>query len=399
MRIPICKPFIDENEQIEVAAVLQSGWLMQGPKVEQFEQAFRQQVDSGFAIAVSSCSTALHLATRLCGIQPGDEVIVPSFTWIATAAAVEECGAHPVFCDVDLQTFNIDVDMAESLIGPRTRAIIAVNLFGLPADLPRLSQIACKQGIFLIEDAACSLGGTIAGRHSGTFGRVGCFSFHPRKSITTGEGGMIVGNCEEDAALLRSLRSHGGRRLIPNVATRPYDLGDFDQLGYNYRLTDLQAAVGLAQMKKLGYIMMKRRELAAAYSRELAGIAGIALPHQPAGYEHAYQSYVVMVDSSADNADADARAHARRNRIMEQLHSAGIATRPGTHAVHLLTYYRQKYGLSNSACPQARRAMNQSIALPLYPTMTDSEQAYVIDQFKSAVTLLPTETKIAVSMS
>lgn len=272
MQVPLSQPLFDEDEQREVAAVLNSGWVMQGPKVAELEAAFRDYVGSQWAVAVSSCSTALHLAMRAIGIKPGDEVIVPSLTWIATAAAVEECGAKPVFCDTRLADFNLDPTLVETLISERTRAIVAVNLFGLAADLPALRKIAEKKGIELIEDSACSLGATIAGRQSGTFGRMGCFSFHPRKSITMGEGGMIVGDNPDDEKLLRSLRSHGVA-AVPAAGKRPpFDLGDFDAIGYNYRLTDIQAAIGVAQMRKLTSILQRRREIAAIYDRELAGL-------------------------------------------------------------------------------------------------------------------------------
>jgi dTDP-4-amino-4,6-dideoxygalactose transaminase len=387
MHIPICRPHIDGTELAEVASVLQSGWLMQGPKVEQLECLVKEYVGADFAVATSSCSTALHLAMRLCGIKSGDEVIVPSYTWVATAAAVEECGGRPVFCDIDAPTFNINPDLIEGLITARTRAIVAVNLFGLTADLPRIAQITCKHGLYLVEDAACSLGATVNGHQSGTFGRVGCFSFHPRKSITTGEGGMIVGHCREDAALLRSLRSHGYRvhREVVVAETPPYDLGDYDKVGHNYRLTDLQAAVGVAQMNKLEQIIRSRREMAARYTRELAGMDGITLPSEPTGYLHTYQSYVLMINDDGGDAASRRKAGELRNRIMLMLRADGIATRPGTHAVHSQSYYRTKYGLKNDSCPNAYQAMVQSIALPLFPTMTESELSFVIERVIAAV--------------
>jgi perosamine synthetase len=302
-----------------------------------------------------------------------------------------------VFCDIDPLTFNIDANQVESLISSSTRAIIAVNLFGLAADLPRLAQIACKHGLYLVEDAACSLGATVDGRQSGTFGRIGCFSFHPRKSITTGEGGMIVGNCEEDENSLRSLRSHGFRTTSkPGSPSVPYDLGEFDRVGYNYRMTDLQAAVGIAQVKKLDGIIARRREIAATYHRELKGIQLFRLPVEPARYFHTYQSYVVMVECDGDSIDSRAQAMKQRNKIMLKLQSDGIATRPGTHAVHTLSYYRQRYDLTAATCPCATDAMNLSIALPLYPSMTEGEIEYVITRCHSAVTEVGSGSSVAV---
>ena len=381
MNIALSQPLFDEDEISELQRVLASGWVMQGPKVEEFERAFASVVGSNWAVAVSSCSTALHLAMKAIGIGGGDEVIVPALTWVATAAAVEECGGRPIFCDINPVTFNIDPESAAQLITPRTKAIIAVNLFGLAADLPRLQDLCTANDITLIEDAACSLGSTANGRASGTFGRLGCFSFHPRKSITTGEGGMIVGSSLEDENLLRSLRSHGVRIAAPGAAAspQPYDLGVFDRLGYNYRLTDLQAAVGVAQLRKLDRIIQRRREIAAAYNQGLADLECFTLPDEPDGFRHTYQSYVVLIGACGSDRETAMRLHQLRNNIMLELKKSGVASRPGTHAVHALDYFRRKYGLSEWSAPMAYCAMNQSIALPLHPLLTDADVAYVIN--------------------
>ena len=384
MNIALSKPLFDDQELAELKQVLESGWVMQGPKVAEFEKQFAAYLGCEWAVAVSSCSTALHLAMKAIGIGKGDEVIVPSLTWIATAAAVEECGAKAVLCDIDRATFNADPESIERLINQRTKAILAVNLFGLAADLPRLQEIAKRNEIELIEDAACSLGGTIAGRQSGTFGRLGCFSFHPRKSITTGEGGMIVGNSRSDETLLRSLRSHGVKANSTAPGGKPYDLGDFDKLGYNYRLTDLQAAIGLAQMRKLDGIIERRRAIAAAFDKGLAGLENITLPIEPKGYLHTYQSYVLRIGENLPDPRHSDAAFELRNQMMIQLQQAGIATRPGTHAVHSLQYFRESTGLQNWSLPNSWKAMNQSIALPLYPSLTDREVAYVIEAVRTA---------------
>ncbi len=384
MPIPLSQPWFDDDEQREVAAVLNSGWVMQGPKVAELEGAFRDYVGAPWAVAVSSCSTALHLAMRAAGIGPGDEVIVPSLTWIATAAAIEECGARPVFCDVRLTDFNIDASQIEALLSPRTRAIIVVNLFGLAADLPAIKAIADRAGVILIEDAACSLGATVNGKQSGTFGRMGCFSFHPRKSITTGEGGMIVGSDLADERLLRSLRSHGVVVDSHPGKKPPFDLGDFDNLGYNYRLTDIQAAVGVAQMRKLERILQRRREIAAYYDRELADLELISLPRADRGFVHSYQSYVLYINPVEQDCAGNTLGERCRNQIMLELESRGIATRPGTHAVHALAYYRTKYGLSNWSFPNSYRAMTQTIALPLYPKMSQSDCEFIVENVHQA---------------
>lgn len=358
---------------------------MQGKRVEEFEHLIKDYVGAEYAVAVSSCSTALHLAMRVSSVGVGDEVIVPSLTWVATAAAVEECGAKSVFADIDPRTFNVDPDHVELLITERTRAFIAVNLFGLAADLTRLRDLAAKKGLILIEDAACSLGATAGGQQSGTFGRLGCFSFHPRKSITTGEGGMIVGARREDADMLRSLRSHGyNTHTRTETVMQPYDMGDFDQLGYNYRMSDIHAAVGIAQMKKLNSFLDAKRRIARAYNEGLRDLELLTLPLEPDTYRHTYQSYVVTVgDATCGTLQSDFFCNIR-NEIMLQLESAGIATRPGTHAVHSLSYYKSKYGLKEWDLPNAYRVMRQSIALPMYPSMTEKEVEYAIEQVKCA---------------
>lgn len=382
MQIPLSQPLFDEDEQREVAAVLKSGWVMQGPKVAEFETAVREFVGTRWAVAVSSCSTALHLALRTLDLKASDQVIVPSLTWIATAAAIEQCGAMPVFADIDRRTFNINPERVASLITRHTRAVIAVNLFGLAAVLPQLVEICERRGIALIEDAACSLGATVQGRQSGSFGRMGCFSFHPRKSITTGEGGMIVGNDPADERRLRSWRSHGVVIDAVPGKKQPFDLGDFDELGYNYRLTDLQAAVGVAQMRKLAAIIERRRDIASYYSAQLGREPHLITPIEANGFRHTYQSYVLTVVPNGEAGGDPTEAEARRNRMMLKLAEQGIATRPGTHAVHTLKYFREKYGLKRSCCPNAYRAMTASIALPLYPAMTQEQLEHVVAAVK-----------------
>lgn len=386
MNIALSKPLFDNEELSEVEKVLKSGWVMQGPKVAEFEHEFSRVVKSDWSVAVSSCSTALHLAMKAIGIGKGDEVIVPALTWIATAAAVEECEGRVMFCDVDPTTFNIDPNCLDKLINPRTKAIVAVNLFGLAADLPRLVQIAKANDLILIEDAACSLGATVNGKASGTYGQLGCFSFHPRKSITTGEGGMIVGTSVDDEAILRSLRSHGVS-IAPHgksETSQPYDLGDFDKLGYNYRMTDLQAALGIAQLRKLDRILQRRIEIAHAYDLGLSDLELLRLPMVPKGFVHTYQSYVVMVGTSTLDRHGSEEMHECRNKMMIHLKKAGVATRPGTHAVHTLSYFQRKYGQSEWSAPNAKAAMNQSIALPLHPLLTSPEIEYVIHAVRTA---------------
>lgn len=371
MNIPVTKPVLGEEEIKAVAERLLGGWVVQGPKVREFEESFATYSGTKYARATTSCTTALHLALICLGVGPGDEVIVPALTYVATANSVVYCGATPVFVDIDLATFNLDVSQLEAKITPRTKAIMPVHEFGLAADMNAIMAIADKHGIPVIEDAACATGTRYQGRHVGGFGKLACFSFHPRKAITAGEGGMITTNDETFAARIEVLRSHGAS--MSDLARHEkggngFVLPDFDELGFNYRMTDIQAAIGVEQMKKLPWIHAARRERAARYTKLLAGIDGLTLPVEPTGYEHAYQSYVTLVEASNEE----------RDRVALALQAKGIATRQGTHAVHALGYYRTKFGTKVEDCPMAWKADRQSMTLPLYATMTDEEQDYVV---------------------
>jgi perosamine synthetase len=375
MNIPVTKPVMGEEEVAAVAECLSSGWLVQGPKVAEFEGRWSDYVGAGYSRATTSCTTALHLAMLAIGVTAGDEVIVPAFTWVATANAVEYCGATPVFVDIDPATFNIDVMAIEKAITPRTVAVVPVHEFGLSADMEPLLEIARLHGLKVVEDAACACGARYNGRHVGTFGDVGCFSFHPRKAITTGEGGMVTTGDADIAHLIEVLRSHGAEAsdLQRHTSGRGFALPEFAKLGYNYRMTDIQAAIGIVQMDRLEGILDARRAVAHRFSSELAHLSGITLPVEPDGSRHVYQSYVTMVDGSGDD----------RDRIALALQDEGIATRQGTHAVHALKYYRDKYGTSPQDFPNAWRADRQSLTLPVYAGMTRQEQDYVIEKVRS----------------
>jgi perosamine synthetase len=381
MNVPIARTSLTEDEMQSVFGPLRSGWLVQGPKVREFEEKWCAFTGARHSIAVTSCTTALHLSLAALGFGPGDEAIVPAFTWIATANVVEHLGGRVVFCDIDPVTFNIDVGQIESLITPKTKAILPVHLFGLAADMDALNTIARKHGLWVVEDAACGFGSRYHGRHVGTLGHTGCFSFHPRKAITTGEGGMIT---TDDAALaekLRRLRDHGAAisDLQRHLGARPYLLADHPDAGYNQRMTDLQAALGATQMTRAEAIVAERQRLAAVYDTAFEALPWLRTPARVSGLEHGYQSYPCFFQPSADLSPAHiVRVHEARNAWMDQLQRAGISTRPATHAVHMLTFYREKYGLKREDFPMAWAANDCSISLPLFHGMSDAEQAYVI---------------------
>jgi perosamine synthetase len=379
MRIPITKPLLGDAERAAVQIPLETGWVVQGPFVAEFEGAFARYTGAPHAVATSSCTTALHAAVAALGLKAGHEVIVPAFTWISTANVVEYMGARPVFCDVD-RTFNLDVQQLESLIGARTVGIIPVHLFGLCAEMERVLEVATRHGLWVVEDAACAFGSWYHGRHAGTLGDAGCFSFHPRKSITTGEGGMLTTARPEIAGLARSLRDHGATRsdLARHTTSRSFLLSEYEHLGYNYRMTDLQAAVGCAQMERADWILEQRRGRAQRYDAALARADWLVPPVVPPGHVHGYQAYVCLFTPEEPSLRNQERLHSLRNELMLRLERRGIATRQGTHAPVLLSYYARKYKLLPEAYPHSVLADRLSLALPLYPQMIDSEQDEVI---------------------
>jgi dTDP-4-amino-4,6-dideoxygalactose transaminase len=386
--IPITRPCFDETEFDLIRKPLESGWLVQGPFVAEFEALFAAFTGAPQARATSNCTTALHLALLAMGIGEGDRVIVPSFTYIASANTVEYTGARVVFCDIDLATFNLDLDHAEALLeadaGRTIRAIMPVHLFGLCADMPRVLELSQRYGLKVVEDAACGLGARIGDQHAGTFGHAGCFSFHPRKSITTGEGGMVTTLNPELAAAVSCLRDHGAGKsdLQRHQEHGGSLLPDFTVRGYNYRMTDLQGAIGVAQMGKAARILSARSTLAAKYDAALTGHPLLAPPEVPIGYTHGYQSYVCLYTEgqallTLSPIQVD-HLNRRRNALMARLESQGIATRQGTHAVHTLDYYRNRYSHRDGDFPGSYAADRLSIALPLFVGMTDEEFASII---------------------
>ena len=353
---------------------LMSGWLTQGPKVAEFERAFAEKHAVPHALAVTSCTTGLHLILAGMDIGPGDEVIVPAFTWVATANVVVYCGATPIFVDVRRDTFNLDTEDLARRITPRTRAIVAVHLFGLPADMEAIAHVA--PGIPIIEDAACAAGAAYRGRPAGGLGYAAAFSFHPRKSITTGEGGMVTTRSAELAERMNMLRNHGASisEEQRHKGPRPYLLPEFNLLGFNYRMTDLQGAVGMVQLRKLDRFIAERNAAATEYTGALEGIPWLRTPVVPDDVDHAWQAYVCYVDPDS--------APVPRNEIMEILQVKGISTRPGTHAVHLLGYYRERFGLKPNDYPGARDCDACTMAIPLHNRMTVDDYEYVVRVLK-----------------
>lgn len=371
VNIPITRPVFGPEEAAAVAQPLETGWIVQGPRVAEFEKRFCALSGTAHALATTSCTTALHLALAVLGIGPGDEVVVPAFTYVASANVVEQTGATTVFCDIDRPTFNIDPESLAKTISPRTRAIMPVHLFGLVADMFSVLEIAQRSGSAIIEDAACAVGSRLQGRHAGTFGDFGAFSFHARKVITTGEGGMLTTQSPEYAAKASVLRSHGG--LVSDLERHQkgaFALPEHDDVGFNYRMTDFQGALGVVQLGKLDELIAARRKLAERYTENLGGLPGIEPPAVPSNSEHTYQSYVLRIDPQASKL--------RRDPLAIELQRRGIATRQGTHAVHQLGYFRRKYSIDSSDFPVASDADATSLSLPLFPTMSIDEQDHVI---------------------
>jgi len=389
MNIPITKPFFGSEELEAVQEPLRTGWVVQGPKVAEFERLFAEYAKVPYTLATTSCTAALHLALVALGIGPGDEVILPAFTFVATANVIEHQRARPVFADIDLRTFNIDVSQIESKITEHTKVIMPVSLFGLSVDMKPILEIARQYNLHVVEDAACGIGAWYNGHHAATLADIGGVSFHPRKAITTGEGGMVLTNNEELAEKIRSLRDHGATKsdLQRHGSKRGFLMPEYHMAGYNYRMTDLQGALGVAQMGKLRYILERRIELAQRYDQALQNLPWLEIPYTPIpeGYVHGYQSYVCLFRPEEPTMDNVEVLHERRNMLMERLEDKGIATRQGTQAVHVLGYYRRKYGLRPADFPNAYIADRLSLALPLYAQMTQAEQDFVCQSLQEVL--------------
>lgn len=375
-KIAISLPATGEEEWQACREPLMSGWLTQGPSVAAFEKAFAERHAVKHGLAVTSCTTGLHLILAAMGVGPGDEVIVPAFTWVSTANVVLYCGATPVFADVDTRTNNIDPADVARRVTPRTKAVIAVHLFGLPVDMDALRAVVPGH-VKIIEDAACAAGAEYKGTPAGGLADAAAFSFHPRKSITTGEGGMVTTNDDDLAETANMMRNHGASisEEQRHNGPRPYLLAEFNLLGYNYRMTDIQGAVGLVQLGKMDGFIAERDRWARYYRDRLANVSWLQMPAIPDDGAHAWQAFVTRVRPEV--------APRARNDMMEALQARGIATRPGTHAVHMLGLYRDRYGLKPEDYPGAQDCDANTMAIPLHNRMDQDDYDYVVQALQS----------------
>jgi perosamine synthetase len=360
-RIPVARPEMGEPEWQAIRAVIESGWVTQGARVEEFERAVADYCGAEHAVAVSSCTAALHLALVVAGVGPGDEVIVPSMSFIATANAVVHAGASPVFAEVEASTFNLDLHDVRNRITPRTKAIVLVHQLGLPADIDGFQSLAEEHSLRIVEDAACAIGSTYRGRPIGSHGELVCFSFHPRKLLTTGDGGMVLTSSREHADRLRLLRQHGmslSDRVRSSSAAVVRE--SYLEVAYNYRLTDIQAAMGIEQLRRLPTMVQRRQELAAMYDERLAAHEVVRTPVVRSDISWNVQTYAVrLLGCSAE----------QRDRVMQRMLDAGVATRAGVMTAHREPAYADR----ETALPVSEHASDSSLMMPLFTTMTDRE--------------------------
>lgn len=401
--IPVTIPYFDEKESENVKKVLATGWVAQGPMVAEFENAIAAHENIQYGVATTSCTTALHLAMVAEGMAGGMDVIVPAFTFVATANAVVQTGAVPVFADICRETFNIDAESVRDIIagdydrqgdmlvskktGNILWGIVPVHEFGLCCDILEINKIASEYNLRVIEDAACALGARIGETHEGGFGNISCLSFHPRKSITTGEGGMVMTDNAELAKRMRELRTHGSTvSADARHKGKGFLLPEFNEAGYNYRMTDIQGAIGMAQVDKLDMIIGEKQRRAGIYNQLIGEmLPEFIVPSVPDGYYHTYQSYVCMLDCGQLHLDSVAAGGEYRNRLLQKLEDVGIATRQGTHAVHMLGYYRDRFGYVPEDYPNAYACDHLSITLPLYVQMEDGDQEYIIRTIRKTI--------------
>ena len=369
IKVPLLRPYFDSEELEEIKKVLDSGWVSQGPKVKELEDEIAEYLGVKYAIAVTNCTSALHLALLSIGVKRGDEILVADFTFPATGHAVLYCRAKPIFVDIDLKTYNVNPESIEEKITERTKAIIPVHTFGQPAEMDKIMEIAKDHNLKVIEDVACALGAKYKNKHAGTIGDVGCFSFHARKGITTGEGGMVVTNDKNLADKIRNLSVFGMTSAWDREKSTEFIIPEFTAVGYNYKMSDITAAVGVAQLRKLDRIIERKRELAKYWDEKLQEMDFIEAPYVSKNVKHIYQSYVALVDKCIN-----------RNTLIETLMKTGIQTQIGTYASHIQPVYN-----SNQKCPNSLEIFNRSLALPMYYMLTEEDIDEAVSLLKKAV--------------
>jgi len=366
--IPVAKPFFTREDERAVSEVVRSGWVLQGPKVEAFEKLLGTYIGSPYAVATSSATTAMHLGLLAAEVGPGDEILVPSFSFIASANCIVHAGATPVFVDIDSQTYNLDPNDVARKITKKTKGILAVHQVGLAADMPTIMKVARTAKVPVFEDCACGLASSINGKHVGNWGTWGAFSFHPRKAITTAEGGLLVTANKNIAETVSQLRAHGASIDVKKRDSSAKVLFEsYPRIGYNLRMSDIHAALGLSQFTKLVSILEARQDVADRYNRAFAGHPVIIPPYVPKGYFHTYQSYMIRLAGAAHIRDA----------LMQKLLDVGIATRRGIPSAHLEEPYRKLY--PKLSLPHTELASKETLTIPIYKGLTPKEQHVVIE--------------------
>jgi len=363
-KIKLIEPVISEEEIRSVTEVLRSGWLTEGQQTKEFEERVKKYTGAKYAIATTSCTTALELALRALDIGSGDEVIVPDFTYPSTGNIVRWVGAKPVLVDVDLFSYNVDPDEVEKAVTPKTRCIMPVSWGGNPLNMQPLNELKEKHNLFIVEDAACSLGSEYNGKKTGTMADITCFSFHPRKIITTGEGGMAVTDNPNYAEKLESLKKFG-------METEKGET-KFIRLGTNYKLSDILAAIGVEQMKKIDAIITRRIELANYYNKLLADVDSIRTPEKRKNTKHVYQTYAPYIEKGG-----------ARDKIMEDLRNKNIETQIGTYALHLQPSYKRVK--KTGKLERAEKLYRNLIALPMCHSMTKKDQEYIVSEIEKSI--------------
>lgn len=366
MNIPVAKPYFTRDDEQAVADVVASRWVLQGPKVQEFEKLLSEYIDIPYAVATSSATTALLMALLILKIGPGDEVLVPSFSYIASTNCVVHAGATPVFVDIDARTYNIDPHDIENKITKKTRAILVVHQIGLMADIKPIKAIAKKYNLRIVEDAACALGATAYGQNAGTVGDIGGFSFHPRKCITTAEGGLLTTKKKAWFETAKMLRAHGASvSVIDRHASNTIVFEKYPIVGYNFRMSDIHAALGVSQFKKIDRIFSRRQEIAARYTSAFKNYPQIIPPYIPPHFHHTFQSYLIRLPGGAKI----------RDKVMQSLLEKGISTRRGIPGAHLEPPYRHL----KAKLPVTELASRETIMLPIFTELTHAEQDYVIE--------------------